>query len=69
MRRDAGPVEQLLERTTLGEFLTAVETVRAKSMAELAVSQDLSGGRGQQGLCSNFSFLFYEMSKNKGLWA
>jgi len=33
----AGPVEQLLERTTLGEFLTAVETVRAKSMAELAV--------------------------------
>jgi hypothetical protein len=34
----AGPIGLLLERTTLGEFLTAVENVRARSEAELQVS-------------------------------
>ena len=39
----SGAVGALLEQTTLGEFLTAVENVRKKSMLELNVEQEDSG--------------------------
>ena len=49
----SGPVGALLESTTLGEFLTAVENVRKKSELELADHLELT----EEGVRRRPSFL------------